>query len=668
MKTRTVFKAVVAALILLMPLGAAAKKKDPFAWERIAPDNWNIVEDSARQIFDAAMIFEKVTADDTKLSDDKCYRTIYRRIRILNEAGREWADVQVPNFYDDQKIEDIQGRTMLPDGTIIELQEDQIFKKEAVRVKRDKVDQYSFSLPGVSDDCIIEYMIKIRMPSYVKTWTFQKEIALLHAELRWLLWEVDISRDFLEYVDEYVTPNYLWLNTTKDPKVTKLPNIKETTELVFEIDSIPPFEDEPYSLPAASLKQKLHCYYGSNEAAASYWGKRATSIVDWATRFCKKNKKLKKVVKSFGTLETDQEKIDAAFYWLRDSILNVTYEDLYEDKPGKKPKKIDPKENKTADDMIKRGYGERVDIDYAFWDMLRELNVEANIAFAKDRDEDLFVPRAKYWQFSRSLVATPTSDADYNFYSPGTACTPSTHVPWFVEGVEALVGGGEKYIVPVRFSPSSLTTKTHTYKFTVSEDLDVTGKMDSRVTGHKARTLRMEIFDEEEAEFNDLMKEEFGEDFPDADMDSLEFSGIDSVTQPVVLSCILNYPALTEQAGRLLLKPFSYLSDSKNPFYATERKGPILFPYTYELKEAATFEIPAGWTVEALPSDTMYTGQAGKCGVAFVTFGNTISVQRSFELSVPFLVTGNYAIVKELYQTRQDLAEQIVVLKKDDES
>ncbi|MCP4545818.1 MAG: hypothetical protein GY835_05050, partial [bacterium] len=293
-------------------------------------------------------------------------------------------------------------------------------------------------------------------------------------------------------------------------------------------------------------------------------------------------------------------------------------------------------------------------------------NVEAKIAYATDRTDDLFVPRAKYWQFDRSLVAVRSAEGNYAFYTPGTACTPTSHAPWFVEGVETLMGGVENYIVPVRFSPSSLTTRTHTYEFTIGEDLEISGKVDSRLTGHRARTLRIEVHEEEEAEVKDLFEDEYSEAFPDAELDSLEFSGIDSVTQPVAVSCNLAYPALTEQAGRLLLKPFSYLSGSKNPFVASERTGPVLFPYAYELTESATFDIPTGWTVEALPSDTMYTGRAGRCGVQYVTFGSTISVQRVFELAVPFWATNDYAVIKGLYQTRQDLAEQIVVLKKVD--
>ncbi|MCP4667955.1 MAG: DUF3857 domain-containing protein, partial [Deltaproteobacteria bacterium] len=464
MGRKTVCDFTIIALMLLLPAGAWAKKKDVFTWEEVPAEHWAIAEDSARQIFDAAMIFEKITADDEKMDEHECYRTIYRRIRILNEAGREWADVKVPIFFDEQEIEKIQGRTLLPDGTVIELQEDQIFKKEAVRVKRDKVHEYSFSLPGVTDDCIVEYMMKIRMPSYVTAWILQKEIALFHGELRWKLAEVRTHRMWVSMLNEWVTPNYLWLNTTKEPSVTKLPNIKEATELVFEIDDIPPFEDEPFSLPPPSLKQKIYCYYGSNQAAAAFWGKLATSIVQSADRFCKGSKKLKKVVESFGPVESDEEKIEKAFGWLQDSILNLTYEDLFERRRNKKPKKKDPKRNIDIDDLVKRRYGSRLEIAYTFWDMLREMNVDAKIAFATDRNENLFVPKAKYWQFNRPLVAVKNAAGAYDFYAPGTACTPSDHIPWFNEGVEALIGGVENYVAPVSFSPSSLTTKTHTYR------------------------------------------------------------------------------------------------------------------------------------------------------------------------------------------------------------
>ncbi|MFQ5630148.1 MAG: hypothetical protein ACE5I1_15375, partial [bacterium] len=121
---------------------------EKFYWEPVTEADWSVVADSAKGYRDAVMLFEKVTADDRKFADGKTYLTIYRRIRILDAEGRDWGDVLAPLFYKKQKIEEVKGRTILPDGREIALAKDQIFEKQAIKTKGAKIKQTNFSLPG----------------------------------------------------------------------------------------------------------------------------------------------------------------------------------------------------------------------------------------------------------------------------------------------------------------------------------------------------------------------------------------------------------------------------------------------------------------------------------------------------------------------------------------
>ncbi|MBD3382287.1 MAG: DUF3857 domain-containing protein, partial [candidate division Zixibacteria bacterium] len=151
---------VTAFLLLSESLQAGVVKEDKFEWDEITAEDWAISRDTTKKIFDAAMIFEKINADDEDLDDDRCYRTIYRRIRVLTDNGREWGDVEVPILSFDQKIEAIQGRTVLEDGTSIPLDDDHVYEKESVKSKQFEFKQFTFSMPSVTNDCFIEYIIK----------------------------------------------------------------------------------------------------------------------------------------------------------------------------------------------------------------------------------------------------------------------------------------------------------------------------------------------------------------------------------------------------------------------------------------------------------------------------------------------------------------------------
>lgn len=73
---------IVFAFCLLLALPGFAGKE--FEWEPLTETDWQAGEDTAYAGYPAIMLFEKIEADEQKLLDDKCYFTVYRRIKILN--------------------------------------------------------------------------------------------------------------------------------------------------------------------------------------------------------------------------------------------------------------------------------------------------------------------------------------------------------------------------------------------------------------------------------------------------------------------------------------------------------------------------------------------------------------------------------------------------------
>lgn len=657
------------SILLMLAVLSQSALADKLEWEPVTPEDWAVGQDSARGIFDAVMLFEKVQADDRKLMDSEYKRTIYRRVRILGPSGREWADVEAPFYTVDQKIKEIKGRTLLPDGTVIELAKDKIFEKEAFKTKGEEYTQYTFSLPGVTDNCIVEYMISYELDAYVAEWIIQKTIPLLRCEMDWWLpkFNLNVSESIAEEIRDLVTPNYLCLNTAAPMDVQQLPNLKAPEELKISLGFIPAFKSEPHTVPDKSLQTKLYTYYGSRVPPATYWGQRATNLEKSVRDFCKKDKRLKEVVKRFADLPSNDEKIAAAYNWLRDSILNLSYYDLTELKDGQRRKK-DPDEIEYVDDLFKYRYGHRAGIDKAFVDMLLEMNIDAKYCYAKDRFDDLFVSEAKYWQFDRTLVAVPVGTGAYKFYTVGHECTPIETVPWYLEGVQVLLGGANDLMVAVPFSPPDYSVTQANYTVFINEDLEPSGMMASRSTGHDGRAVRVKLIDEDTADFAGLLTEGIEKLFPAAKVDSIAVDQLADISKPVLLSCRLKYPELQTAGSRILLKPFDFCSAVENPFYAPERKSTILFDYAYELRETAYIELPAGYTVEALPADTTFQNEIGQCVIGFQLNDNTLVAQRFFRLNRPFWGVTDYPSVQALFQSRQDLSGQIVMLSESDES
>jgi hypothetical protein len=653
MKRILLFKLAFLACCLF-PFSVHAEKK--FQWAPITDEDWTIKEDSAKGLYDAAMIFEKITADDRKLMSDKCFYSIYHRFRILSPEGRKWGDVTAPYIHKEGKIERIFGRTVLPDGQEFVLSKEQIYEKEIIRSKGVRVRQKSFSLPAVSSDCIIEYVLKYRLPDSQTLWLIQKDVFLIEGEYVWKFFRGgQLSHRVYSLVSGLLIPNYLWSNIPHEGSVERRPSLKEPKEVVFLIKDIPPFESEPYSPPEDALKVLLHCYYGGQDTPAAYWGNLITRIQGMLSDFTENDSRILPIATCIDTFETKAGKIHAAYDWLQSNVHNTTYDDS--------KKKF--KENTSVDDVIKRGYGTGEDISIVFYDLLREMNIDAKMVYVADRDENYFNYQAKYWQFDRPLVAVTTDAGGYNFYAPGGKFILPGRVPWFNENIPGIIIGdmNQQFILtPASKAPTNRRKRFIRLKLDNSKQLR--GTMFEEHFGHFARSLRVRLRDYSNEEKLEYISEQFSEHFPNYETDSVSIGGLDDFPEDVSMTCKLRYlPDLQQLGDRLILKPFNLISAQEMPFSSVERKYSIMFDYAKENIEMINIELPETMIVEALPADSIFSNLAGKCHITFNTYGNALSIQYLFRLNHPIVKKEGYPLVRELFLKQRAFEDIGVILK-----
>src|SRR5215213_4353721 len=67
---------------------------------------------------DAAILFREGELNDN--DPDGTSLKLYIRIKIFNERGRRYADVQLPYKVEVGRVTDVSARTIRPDGTVVE--------------------------------------------------------------------------------------------------------------------------------------------------------------------------------------------------------------------------------------------------------------------------------------------------------------------------------------------------------------------------------------------------------------------------------------------------------------------------------------------------------------------------------------------------------------------
>jgi hypothetical protein len=104
----------------------------------------------------AVYLYREETTDDSLH-----FHSIYERIKVLSEKGKELATIRIPYEHGADKVTDIKGRTIHADGTVIPLTT-KASDLVDVKTKNLQVNTMVFTLPSVEVGSILEYRLQIR--------------------------------------------------------------------------------------------------------------------------------------------------------------------------------------------------------------------------------------------------------------------------------------------------------------------------------------------------------------------------------------------------------------------------------------------------------------------------------------------------------------------------
>jgi hypothetical protein len=145
MPTRPSLRNFFAAFILALPALALAQFQPPTQEE--------LKMTSDPKAPDAAAVYLNV---EEIANDPLHFQSVYRRIKVLTEKGKELATVEIPYAKGQRNITDIRGRTIHADGTIVPL----VVKPEDLLIAKTGDMSYGkkvFTLPSVEVGSILEY-------------------------------------------------------------------------------------------------------------------------------------------------------------------------------------------------------------------------------------------------------------------------------------------------------------------------------------------------------------------------------------------------------------------------------------------------------------------------------------------------------------------------------
>jgi hypothetical protein len=584
------------------------------------------------------------------VDDKNTFRTDYFRIKILTEEGKKYGDVEVPHIALLSDVNHIKARTVRPDGTIAAF-DGKTFDKVVVKVGGIRLIAKTFTLPDVQVGSIIEYRYDIANRAgmiYDTQFTLQRELPIIHEEIS---------------LEPYVFPGYNTFFSFRGLPPGKKPEI-HGSKYELTLENIPPFEEEPYAPPPATIKPELQFWYTAGTIEPEvFWTKQAHDWADTVEPFVGDGRAVKDAATAaMGTAGTPEEKLRKIYARVQ-AIRNLSFEP---EKTDAETRKLN--DNNSAQDVLRNGYGYIRDINRLFVSMARAAGFDAHVIRLCERDEQYIAKNVPVGRQLDGEIAVVAIDGKQRFFDPGTPYAPFGVLSWQKTSTTGLLIA-RKQEKAVWIDTPWLHNEAATLKRIANlrlEDGVIRGTVLITYTGQEALHERVAMRNDDDAAAKKAIEKTLKSWFADgATVNLVDVKNLRDAELPLLISATVELPTAASLVGSRAMVPLAvFAATHKNPFASEQRKSAIYFHYAYRIDDEVTLKVPAGYGVESLPASAdvnmgalHYTATVGKTA-------EDVRLVRNVTVDVEIIGRDKYPIVREFFSKAAAADQEQLVLRK----
>ncbi|HTT22776.1 MAG TPA: DUF3857 and transglutaminase domain-containing protein [Candidatus Sulfotelmatobacter sp.] len=433
-----VYRAIPLTLLVLT-LCASRARGD---WPAIAPEDLKMTDLPQQKGVPAVVLLrEEVT------NDPQNYHSVYMRIKILTEAGKRYADVEIPYARRKFKIDGVSGRTVHPDGSIVNF-EGKVFDKMVVKGKRGRGDQIrihvkSFTLPDVQVGSVLDYRYFLRYDDrtfYAPEWMIQTDLFQKNASFKFIPYSGELIMAHNRIGRGSAWSSYLpnagpkpqWHNMMTSSLATS-PTADQYIDL--SLTDVPPLVEEPFMPPSNMLRYRVQFYYTIDRSTEAYWKEEgkfwSRDVEKFLDRKAGVDEAVAKTVLPNDLPEQKVRKIYAFVTGLENQSYRPKREEQEEKVLGLKP-------NEGVEDVIRQRSGDHDDLNRLLVAMVRAAGIPAFVMWVPSRDEKFFEPELMSTHQLDAEIAIVQLDGKEVFSDPGTKFCPYGLLDWRYSGSRGL--------------------------------------------------------------------------------------------------------------------------------------------------------------------------------------------------------------------------------------
>ena len=548
----------------------------------------------------AAVLYHEEIDDDEK----NHYHMTYKRIKILTEAGRRYADVIVPFYKGYTRIDDVSARTIHADGTIVPF-DGKIYDKYITKSHGVKIHVKSFNLADVQVGSIIEYRYFFRYDErlYIPPhWIIQDE-----------LWQKQVYFKFLPTFHELILrheqigrgvswsvfgPKELY------PKETLLPATQAWMEhSVIEVkgNNVPAFVQEPFMPDSAQFKYNAHFYYVINPKQEDFWKQEGKFWNKEVEHFIGKDGGIRDQVAQLVMASDAPEQKVKKIYDFVGTLENTSYVPA---KTEQERKALNIKERGVSD-ILQNKSGNRDDITRLFIAMVRAAGVQAYDMVVTSREENYFDPAYLSPEQLDSEIAIVVLNGKEVFLDPGTKFCPFGMLDWRVNATKGIRQSDHGTLIADTPPPTySNAIVQKIGRFVMNEDGSIEGNMKIVFVGQEAISHRLNGLKTDAEGRKRELEDEVKAWLPaGAEIKVTQEPIWEASTKDFGLQLHVKSP-LAANAGKRVLLPVNLFQVNEKPMFpsATRMNG-IYFYYPSREIDDVSITIPASMEIENLPEN-----------------------------------------------------------------
>jgi hypothetical protein len=640
-------------------------------WPPISPEELKMTELSQQKGAPAVVLLREEVADDPKNN-----HSVFMRIKILTEAGRRYADVEIPYYRRGFRIDSISGRTVHVDGSIVPF-DGKTFDKVVVKSKRGHgqeihVNVKSFTLPDVQVGSILDYRYSLRYDDnsfYAPDWIVQSDLFQKNASFKFVPYIGDLIMKHDRVGRGSAWTSYL---PTDGPKpqwhrtlVNRMATAHSSDEYVdLAMVNVPPLIEEPFMPPVGMLRYRVQFYYTIDPSSAAYWKEEGKFWSKDVERFLDRKGGIQDVVtKTIAPTDTPEQKLRKLYAFVT-TLENQSFRPKRQEKEGKA---IGLKPNEGVEDVLRQRSGTHDDLNRLFAALARGAGLPASMMWVSSRDETFFQPELmSTHQLSSEIVIAQLNGKDV-FLDPGTKFCPFGLLDWRYSASKGLrqKQGKETEMAESPVSEYNQAQIQRLARVQLSEDGKVEGTIKIGFYGIEAMDRRQKAYNTDAEGRRKLLEDEVRSWLPaDSEVTLAGTPNWDDTEPHLATEFKISAPMAMGAGKRVLVPVHIFQTNNKPVFSASERVNPIYFWYLTREIDEVHITLPASLEVENLPAnDTVKLDYAYYATVQKQENNNTIMARRDLVLGGMAFPVTEYKNLKGFYDKVKAADDQQMIAR-----